>query len=173
MALIFVTGISTSGKSTIAKELTKRGYEAYDTEHENHSAWYDSKTGERVAGFNEIPERTQEWLDEHEWNIDLNWVKSMKIKAKNKLIFLCGGSHNKVEVRKLCDKTVWLITDEETIRNRVKIPRDHDFGTKSHELEGTIEWNKINEEEFRNYGAVMIDATQPLDKVVDKIVSIC
>lgn len=33
MSLVLITGISTSGKSSIAKELSRRGYEAYDTEH--------------------------------------------------------------------------------------------------------------------------------------------
>jgi dephospho-CoA kinase len=173
MALIFVTGISTSGKSTIVKELVTRGYEAYDTEHNGHSAWFNKKTGKVVAVFGQVPERTQQWLDQHEWNIDAEWVKQMAAKAKNKTIFLCGGAHNKLEVRQLCDKVIWLKVDEKTIRKRVNIPRDHDFGTKEHELIGTIKWNKINEKEFQSYGAIMIDATQPLNKVVDKILSIC
>jgi nucleoside-triphosphatase THEP1 len=41
MSLILITGVSTSGKSTIAQELVKRGYESYDTEHNGISAWYN------------------------------------------------------------------------------------------------------------------------------------
>jgi dephospho-CoA kinase len=37
MALIFITGISGAGKSTIAKELSRRGYEVYDTDEDGLS----------------------------------------------------------------------------------------------------------------------------------------
>ena len=55
MSLTLITGTSTSGKSAVAKELVKRGYEAYDTEHNGISAWYNKKTNKRAAEFGEIP----------------------------------------------------------------------------------------------------------------------
>lgn len=70
--LILITGISTSGKSTIAKELVKRGYEAYDTEHNGISAWYNKETNERAAEFGQVPERTKEWMDQHEWRMSMD-----------------------------------------------------------------------------------------------------
>jgi gluconate kinase len=172
MSLIFVTGISTSGKSTMAKELAARGYEAYDTEHEGRSAWFDMQTGERVAGFNEMAERTIEWLHRHAWNIDIDWVKQMAERAKDKTIFICGGADNRAQVRELCDKVIWLLTDQATIRSRVNNPRDHDYGTKPHELEETIKWNTVNEAEFRNYGAIIIDARRPISQVVEDVIAI-
>jgi adenylate kinase family enzyme len=69
MSLILITGSSTSGKSTIAKELVKRGYEAYDTEHNGVSGWHNKATGKWVAGFGEMPERTSTWFSQHEWVI--------------------------------------------------------------------------------------------------------
>jgi shikimate kinase len=171
MSLILITGISTSGKSTIAKELTKRGYEAYDTEHNGISAWYNKQTGARAAGFNEMPERTEEWLSQHEWLISTDWVAEMSEKAKNKPIFLCGGSANEPEIRAKCQTVIWLETNKETIRKRVSNPRDHDYGTKPHELALAIEANKRKEAEYSSYGAIMVDATQPIGKVVDEILT--
>src|SRR4051794_25666285 len=104
VSLILVAGTSTSGKSTVAKELTKRGYEAYDTEHNGISAWYNKKSGKRVAGFNEMPERTDAWLNQHHWLISSEWLNEIADKAKHKLIFLCGSGDNESKVRKLCDK---------------------------------------------------------------------
>lgn len=147
MSLILVTGISTSGKSTIAKELIGRGYEAYDTEHNGISAWFNKETGKRVAEFGEMPERTPQWLDQHEWLISKDWVAEMATKAKNKPIFLCGGSSNEPEIRKMCQKVIWLKTDEATIRKRAVIPRDHDYGTKPHELAKAIGGNNHKEAE--------------------------
>lgn len=169
MALIFITGISTSGKSTIASELQKRGFEAYDTEHNGISAWFNKQTGKRAAEFGEMPERTPEWLNQHQWLIDTNWVAKMVAKAKAKPIFLCGGSANEPEIRALCQKVIWLKTDEATIRQRVNNPRDHDYGTKPHELARAIEGNKQKESEYEAYGATMVDATKPIDRVTDEI----
>lgn len=171
MALILITGISTSGKSTIALELKKRDYEAYDTEHNGISAWYNKQTGERAAEFGEMPERTKEWLDQHEWLISTHWVAEAADKAKDKPIFLCGGSANEPEIREMCNKVVWLKTDEATIRRRVNNPRDHDYGTKPHELAAAIEGNTRKEAEYSSYGAIMVDATQTIDRVVDEILA--
>lgn len=172
MPLILITGISTAGKSTIAEELSKRGYEAYDTEHNGISAWYNKQTSKRVAGFNEMPERTESWLRQHEWLISLDWVKEKAVEAKDKPIFLCGGSANEPEVRALCDTVIWLKTDDETIRKRVNITRDHDYGTKPHELALAITGNKTKEAEYKEAGASLINAIQPLDKVVDDIIEL-
>src|SRR4051812_47573380 len=132
MPLIFITGTSTAGKSTIAKELSKLGYEAYDTEHDDMSAWFNRETGKRAARFNEMPERTKEWLDQHEWLIDVKRVAQLaqESQTNGSQIFLCGGSSNEAEIRAICDQTVWLKTTEETIRKRVLNPRDHDYGTR-------------------------------------------
>ena len=171
MPLILITGTSTSGKSTVAKELIKRGYEAYDTEHDGISAWHNKETGKRAAEFGEMPERTEEWLNQHEWLISIDWVTELAKKAAGKPIFLCGGSSNEAEVRAMCQKVIWLKTNEKTIRQRVINPRDHDYGTKPHELAAAVENNKQKEAEYREIGAVMVDATQPIEDVTKDVLA--
>lgn len=169
MSLILITGTSTSGKSTIAKELVRRGYTAIDTEHNGISAYYNKSTGEFAAGFGGMPERTPKWLSEHEWNMSIDRIKEFKEQAKDKPVFLCGGSSNADEVWALCDKCVWLHTDEATIRARVNNPRDHTYGTKPHELALAIETAVLGEAHYVEGGAIIIDATRPLDEVVEEI----
>ncbi len=171
MSLIFITGISTSGKSTIAKELSRRGYEAYDTEHNGISAWYNIRSGKIAAGFNEVTDRSKEWLDQHEWLISVDQVSRFKENAQNKPVFLCGGSANDEIIRDMCSAVVWLKTNEETIRRRVRNPRDHDYGTRPHELALAIASNKTKEAEYRRYGAIMIDATKPIETVAESILT--
>ncbi len=172
MPLILITGTSTAGKSAIAKELTKQGYEAYDTEHDGISAWYNRETGERAAEFGEMPERTEEWLNLHEWLISIDWVDEIAEKAADKPIFLCGGSSNEAEVRAKCQKVIWLKTDEKTIRKRVLNPRDHDYGTKPHELAAAIEDNRKKEAEYQELGAIIVDATRSIEDVVSTILKV-
>ncbi len=171
MPLILITGISTSGKSTIAKELTKRGFEAYDTEHNGISAWFNKETNERAAEFGKVPERTKAWMDAHEWRISMDWVRQKAKEAVNKPIFLCGGGANEPEIRALCSKVIWLKTNEATIRARVNNPRDHTYGTKPHELERILEGNKQKEAGYLEYGAIMVDATQTTSNVVSEILN--
>lgn len=170
MSLILVTGISTSGKSTMAVELTKRGYEAYDTEHNGIGAWFNKETGERVAEFGQVPSRTPEWMNQHHWLISEDWVKQKATEAKDRTVFLCGGSSDVSNIVLLLDTIIWLKTDEETIRKRVNNPRDHTYGTKPHELEKILKKNVEQEQQFINLGAITVDAREPLEQVVNKVV---
>jgi len=169
--LIFVTGISTSGKSTMAKELTSRGYEAHDLEHNGISAWFHKERGTRDAEFGQVPERTKKWFDTHEWRVSMDWINNIAKKADTKPVFLCGGGANEKDIIALCDKVIWLKTDEETIRSRVNIPRDHTYGTRPHELAEAIEGNMRKEKEYEQMGAIMIDARRPLDEVVRNVIA--
>jgi shikimate kinase len=171
MPLILIIGTSTSGKSTVAIELSKRGYVAYDTEHNGISAYYNKATGKYAASFGDAPERTPEWLSQHAWNMSLDRIKEIKETTKGTLAFLCGGSDNANEVRALCDTTIWLHTNEATIRTRVNNPRDHDYGTLPHELELAFTTAVTGEAYYRKLGAIVIDATQPINKVVDDILA--
>lgn len=63
----------------------------------------------------------------------------------------------------MCQKVIWLQTNEQTIRKRVLNPRDHDYGTRPHELALAIEGNRLKEAEYRKIGATMVDATRPIE----------
>ncbi len=171
MPLILITGISTSGKSAVAKELLRRGYDAVDIEHSGHAAYYNKQTGEKAAEFGQAPERTKEWLEAHEWLIDKEWIKKLQSQSQKQQMYLCGGGSNELEIAQLCDKVIWLKTDEKTIKERVTNPRDHSYGTKPHELAKIIAENRSKENEFTSFGATVIDATQSLDQVVDEILA--
>lgn len=166
MALIQINGISTSGKSTLAKELLSRGYEAYDTEHNGISAWHNKVSGERVAEFGQVPERTEAWFSRHEWLVSIKWVEQIAKKAEKKNIYICGGGANEEKIRALCDTVIWLSIDSRTIINRVNNPRDHTYGTKPHELKLILSENKLKEKEHRQLGAVIVDAAKPINVVL-------
>lgn len=65
-----------------------------------------------------------------------------------------------------------LTIDEETLRHRIATRTTNDFGKTTAELGLILKWHKILEQDNRHYGAVMIDATRPLDEVVDDIVAV-
>lgn len=154
----------------MAVELAKRGYEAYDTEHNGIGAWFNKETGERAAEFGKVPSRTPEWMNQHHWLISEDWVRQKAIEAKNKTVFLCGGSSDVLNVAPYLDKIIWLKTDDETIRKRVNNPRDHTYGTMPHELEKILKENIEQEQQYKDLGATTVDAREPLEQVVNKVV---
>lgn len=172
MALILINGISTSGKSSMAVELKKRGLISYDLEHLASSGWYNKQTNQKVAGFGQMPERSSAWLSQHEWRVSEEEIKQLAEQDKNQTVFICGGAANEDNIAALCDKIIWLKTDEATIRQRVTIPRDHDYGTKPHELDQIIKNNVVKEKQQREKGSIIIDARKPLNDVVESVLEV-
>ena len=99
-------------------------------------------------------------------------VNKKAVEAKDRPIFLCGGSANEADIRELCQTVIWLKTDKATILERVNNARDHNYGTKPHELAQIIKENSYNEAIYQNkYGAILVDATQTIEKVADDILA--
>lgn len=155
----------------MATELSRRGYKAYDLEHNGMSAWFHKQTGTRDAEFGQVPERTKAWMDAHEWRISIDKVRDIAASVGDKAVFLCGGGANEQEVIALCDVVVWLQTDEATIRQRVTAPRDHTYGTKPHELTAIIEGNQYKERQYRALGATIIDVRRPMSVVANDMIA--
>lgn len=171
MPLIYITGNSGAGKSSIRKELQRRGYEAHDTDNDGITAWINKVTNELVERPESESARTKEWYDQHEWKMSRQKVEEFAANAKDKLIFLCGSPSNADDMLDLYDKVVCLVVDKDTLKNRIASRTDHDFGKAPDELESILGWHDAFEGRYRDMGAVMIDATKPVEAVVDEILS--
>lgn len=172
MALIYITGISGSGKSTVAEELTERGYNAYDAD-KVVSAFYRKDTGTKVNWDDVPPEpRTESWSRKHSWRMSRSLVEKLSETAANKSVFLCGVTDNEEEMRDLFKIVFALSINEQTLRHRLATRTSNQFGKQDHELERILFWHKNTEEYFLKIGAIVIDATQPLNEVVNEILEI-
>lgn len=171
MSLIFITGNSGAGKSVVRKELQQRGYEAHDTDEDGITSWRHKITNEIVERPDDEQQRNSGWYDEHEWRMSRQKVEELAAKAKGKPIFLCGSPTNADEMLDLYDRVVCLSLDEDTLKSRIASRDDNDFGKAPDELQSILGWHKSFEQRYKDYGAVMIDATKPLQQVVDDIVN--
>lgn len=171
MALIFITGNSGAGKSSVRRELQKRGYEAHDTDEDGISLWYHKATGEATNRPVNEADRTKEWYEKHDWNMSRQRIKELSAKSKKKIIFLCGATSNAPEMLDVFDKVIYLKVDEDTLRSRLKNRTDNDFGKAPDELSNILSWHKWMEETYGDKGAVLVDSTQPVAKVVDEILN--
>lgn len=172
MALIYVTGISGSGKSTVLHELRSRGYTAFGTDEDGIASFHDRKTGERLENPpTEAAQRTPEWRKQYVWRITPECVRELKDESRDRDIFLCGVAENEDEVWGMFDHHVALVVDDATLVHRITTRTNNNFGQVEHEMASILEWQASTAENYARFGHVIVDATQPVANVVDVILS--
>jgi broad-specificity NMP kinase len=171
--LVYVTGISGSGKSAVLEKLRSRGFTAHGMDEDAHGKWVRRGSGKEES----IPDRFDDldvhrWIREHDWIVDVDKVAQLKRRSdeRSELGFLCGAAAGDSDVWEYFDVVCTLIVDDETIRHRVK-HRSNAFGKRAEELAQIPQWNAGNAEAYGRFGAVLIDATRPLSSVVDDVVA--
>lgn len=169
MSLIYITGISGVGKSTIRDELINRGYDAYDTDEGDIANWSNKQTGIKADGPDARQDRTKEWLEQHEWIMSKERILELAGETSNRTVFLCGMASYQEDLRDLFSEVICLELDEENIKHRIVTRTTNNFGKSKDELEDILSWHKSFEEENRKKGALMIDAAKPVEEIVDEI----
>ena len=82
------------------------------------------------------------------------------------VLFVCGSSRNRDRFLPYFTKIFNLRIDDDTMRCRLQERTNNDFGKQSEELELMLRLNRSDE---KPAGAIDVDATQPLDRVVDEL----
>jgi len=170
MPLIYITGPSGAGKSTIREKLANRGFEAHDTDEDGFSAWFDNQTLTPVQRP-DAENRPDDWYEKHNYRLSAKKVRELVRKSEDKVIFLCGIPANDIEFKDSFDKVICLVIDEETMVRRVTQRATNTFGKSPDELSLMRHWHGRVLKRYKEWGAMMIDATQPIDRVVDEIIN--
>jgi broad-specificity NMP kinase len=168
--LVWVTGLSGTGKSSVAVCLRELGYSSVDVDDHGISGWRSHSTGEIVPSP-PLGQRPADWLDRFAWSIDSSRVDEVRREADNRLVFLVGAVENEAEILALADVVVCLVADADTLRRRLATRQTNEFGKAPGDLEAVMSWLGVFEEHHEEIGAVMIDATQPLPEVVSAVVA--
>jgi hypothetical protein len=135
-----VEGLSGVGKSSVYDELIRRGYKAISTDR----AWKD---------------RADSVWDERKAVSELE-------SPEPEVLFVCGSSRNRDRFLSYFTKIFNLRIDDDTMRRRLQERTNNDFGKQPEELELMLRLNRSDE---KPAGAIDVDATQPLDRVVDEL----
>jgi hypothetical protein len=169
MPLVWVTGSSGVGKSTVCALLKSRGELAVDADWEGYSHWVDRTSGQIIT---DPPYPTPGgWLDRFAWRVSRAEVETLSTRMYNKTAFLCGSAENEVAVWDLFDHMVCLVADNETLRDRLGTRTTNAFGKHPDELAAALGWNEDVESTYRRLGATIIDGRQPLPEVADAILA--
>ena len=165
-----IEGVSVTGKTAVAVQLQRRGYHVL---HGDRELAYqgDPKTGQPVnepAHESEMDKVV--WQQEHHlWDVDK--VKSLIADHSNPISFFCGGSRNFVRFIDLLDGVFVLDVDLDTLKRRLASRPEDEFGGRPVEQE-LVERLHATKEDIPK-GDVVIDATAPLDRVVEEILEKC
>lgn len=168
--LVWVTGLSGTGKSSIAVRLHELGYWSVDADDSGMSGWRSHETGEIVPSP-PVDQRPLDWLDRFDWSIDERRVDALCQEADNRVVFLCGWVENEDEVLAFADVVVCLVADADTLRHRLATRRTNDFGQVPGDIDAVLSWLGRYEEHHVAIGSVMVDATQPLAQVVAEVLA--
>lgn len=150
-----IEGVSCAGKTTVCDELLRRGFHAI---HGDHQLAYqgDPKTGRPTPG------RCHE---HHIW--DIHKVRQLIDDHNHPVTFFCGGSRNYPQFINWFDGVFILEIDANTLRQRLSRRPPDDWGGNEQQREQILRLFQTGAGLPEN--GIRIDATQPVDKVVDQI----
>ena len=149
-----VEGLSGAGKSSVYQELIRRGYTAISTDR----AW--AYHADPHSGLPGGPVHQDNWM----W--DQQKALSELESPEPEVLFVCGSSRNRDRFLPYFTKVFNLRIDDETMRRRLQERTDNDFGKQPEEVEIMLTLNRRDE---KPAGAIDVDATQPLNHVVDEL----
>ena len=151
MARVLVTGMSGTGKSTALDELGRRGYRVVDTDSPAWSEW--------------IP-AADEWL----WREDR--MAELLASAEDDVLYVSGCVSNQGKFYDRFDAVVLLSAPLDVILERVAYRTTNDYGKTPGELDLIRFHLETVEPLLRATSTHELDASKPLDDVVEALVAI-
>ena len=150
-----VEGVSGTGKTSVCRELDRRGYHAVN--------------GDRELAYQGDPETGEETATEqhrnHLW--DVGRVRSLVADGQEPVTFFCGGSRNFAEFIGLFDGVFVLDVDLATLHRRLDQRPQDEWGSRPSERDLIVRLHRTREDVPGN--GLVIDATRSLTEVVDEI----
>lgn len=169
MKKIYITGMSGTGKTTLAKELSKRGIHAISIDEvDGLCVWKNKKSGEVVEYEAKLNE---EFINTHDWICDIEYLKRLIEKGKDTVVVF-GDASNREEYLNLFDKILLLQCKPETFIKRVEQRKNNVFGKEPSAQRVILGWYKKFESDLLEKGAIPIDVEPPIETVVNNLIEV-
>jgi hypothetical protein len=155
-----IEGLSGTGKTSVCEELHRRGHHVV---HGDRELAYrgDPDTGLPVDGFGH---------EHHIW--DVGKVEALVADRSHAATFFCGGSRNFSKFIHLFDGVFVLEVDLPTLHRRLDERPDEEWGGGvPTDRERIVHWHQTKADVPED--GVVIDATAPIEQVVDEILRQC
>jgi len=169
MSAVQIAGCSAAGKTTIAAVLARRGLAAIDADDDPLLARSVDASGNVVVEEPEEPDFA--WLSRHSWAWNPARLDELIQAAAPATLYVCGGADNGQELADRFTQVFLLEIDEPTMLARIDARQNNDWGRIGDTREYLCRKLPELQDRLRAFGAIPIDARQPLDQVVDAILS--
>jgi broad-specificity NMP kinase len=151
-----IEGVSGTGKTSVCRELRRRGFHAINGD-TDLAYQGDPATGNPTDG------PPSHW--HHLWHEDT--VRALAADKSERDTFFCGGSRNLSKFQDLFDLIFVLEIDEDTLNRRLDQRPADEFGAQQSERDLIVQLHRTRSDTPEN--GIAIDATAPLARVVDEI----
>jgi broad-specificity NMP kinase len=150
-----VEGGSGTGKSSVCRELRRRGYRAVDGD--NEIAYQgDPETGLPVDG----PGR----YEQHIWDVER--VREIAAGNEDEVVFFCGGSRNFPKFLDVFDEVFVLDVDTETLERRLADREADDWGGNDEQKAFIL---RLHATRAGVPEGIVVGTDRPISEVVDAI----
>ncbi len=168
MKKIYITGVSGTGKTTIAKELSRRGFYTISIDEvDGLCSWVHQGTREKHGGKD--TKLTPEFVHAHDWICDIEYLTRLLNKNVD-VAFVLGMAGNQNNFLPMFDKILLLQCSPETFSKRIDMRTDNDFGKDPHIKKGILGRYQTYAKEILAKGAISINTEKPIDQVVDEVI---
>jgi thymidylate kinase len=155
-----IEGVSCVGKTSVCNELQRRGYYSIHGDREL-AYWGDPETGEPLDSR----------AYEH-WIWDVEKVRALVADKRHAVTFFCGGSRNFYRFIDLLDGVFVLEVDLDTLNRRLALRPKNEWGGRASDGEYNARLQHAMKQGIPE-NATTIDATAPIEDVVDAILEKC
>jgi dephospho-CoA kinase len=146
---VLLTGMSGTGKSSVVRGLTARGYKAVDTD----DGWCEP-----------LPDGRQQWREDA--------VERLLDTDDAEVLFVAGCEENQVRFHRRFDHILLLSAPLETLLERLATRTDNPYGKAPEERQRFLADVETVEPLLRQVATAEIRTTAPLDEVVATILEI-
>jgi dephospho-CoA kinase len=140
---VLVTGMSGTGKSSVARELAARGFKAVDTD----DGWFEP-----------LPDGRQRWREDA--------IQALLATEDTDLLFVAGCEENQVQFHAQFDHIVLLSAPMETLLERLAARTTNPYGKAPEELNRIRSDFETVEPLLRRVADHEVRTTMPLNEVV-------
>lgn len=156
---VFITGRQGTGKTTVIRELQRRGYTAYNTDElPGVTRLEETATGKPV----DIPHSEVDW-DVTSWNWQAEALQKLLDSAET--VFIGAVVSNQADFYHKFDKMFALIVTPEQLGRNL---RAHEHGYDDTWIQRILD-HQYRQQKFLDAGAMPLDNNRPVAETVDEL----